>query len=284
MATKQGVLIIAAVILLVSAVTHAKTEHHQLTSSILKDAGEQAERGLSVYVPDVASISDEGYPVLYLFHGYTGTNETFLGGGYPDFGELEGEIYIDQVVTELIESGEIEPMIVVFPHVKRANPLYDVYTPYVTEEIIPFVEANYPAIPKREARAIAGHSIGGSDAIQIALRRSDLFNLVGAYSPYFLYPVDETMFGAYDKSQYPLKFWLYAGENDDFNKIPPETHAMVDLLNVQGLPCTSTFDDSDHWDMIGARIRESIVFFSRYLSSSSTAVTPRSWGYLKNTR
>jgi hypothetical protein len=37
---------------------------------------------------------------------------------------------------------------------------------------------------------------------------------------------------------------------------------MADLLEAQGLPVVSTFDDSNHWDMIGSMISESIVYFS----------------------
>ncbi|MBT4498502.1 MAG: hypothetical protein HOC74_12305 [Gemmatimonadetes bacterium] len=261
--------------------SYAGLEHHQLQSKFLSDAGETDKRELSIYVPDVPPRSAEGYPVFYLFHGYTGTNRTFIGAGYPNFGELIDSIHVDQMMDELIGAGTIEPIMVVFPNVNRQNSLYDAYTGYVTEEIISFVDANFSTIATREARSIAGHSVGGSDSIQMGLRRPDLFSLIVAYSPYFLYSVDESLLSGYDPSTYPLDFWIYAGEKDDFPKIPPETHDMVELLKTHGVPCISTFDDNDHWDMIGAMISESIVHFSSQLSESRTAISITTWGELK---
>ena len=260
----------ALALLIAASSSFAAVEHHLLESESLAAIGEPSERELSVYVPDVPPKSGENYPVFYLFHGFSGTNRTFLGAGYPDFGEL-GElidsIHMDQVMDELIASEAVDPMIVVFPHVKRANLsnlFYEAYTAYVTEEIISFIDANYPTIPSRDARAIAGHSVGGSDSIYMGLARPDLFSLIVAYSPYFLYEVDGRLLADHDQSVFSLKFWLYAGENDGFDKIPPETHTMADLLEAHGLTVVSTFDDSDHWDMIGSMISESIVYFSGF--------------------
>jgi hypothetical protein len=49
---------------------------------------------------------------------------------------------------------------------------------------------------------------------------------------------------------------------DHNGEIPLDTHTMADLLEAQGLPVVSTFDDRNHWDMIGSMISESIVYFS----------------------
>lgn len=266
----------AFVLLITTSTSLARLEHHFLKSEVLSAIGEPSERELSVYVPDTPPKSGEDYPVFYLLHGYTGTNRTFLGAGYPIYKELIGAIHIDQVMDELIAVGAVDPMIVVFPHVRRVDPLYEEYTAYVTEEIVPFIDAHYPTLASREARAIAGHSVGGSDSIYMGLARPDLFSFIVAYSPYFQYAVDDVLVAHHRQSAFPLRFWLYAGEKDGFHKIPPETHAMVELLESHGYPCVSIFDKSNHWDRIGDRISESIVYFSSVLRATTAG-----WGQVK---
>ena len=51
------------------------------------------------------------------------------------------------------------------------------------EALIPEVEARYPAMPARWARAIGGISRGGVWALEIALRHPEAFASVGGHSP-----------------------------------------------------------------------------------------------------
>ena len=46
------------------------------------------------------------------------------------------------------------------------------------QDVIPFVEKTYPVSNKREHRAIAGLSMGGIQAINLALWHPDLFSQV----------------------------------------------------------------------------------------------------------
>jgi enterochelin esterase-like enzyme len=52
----------------------------------------------------------------------------------------------------------------------------------VTDELIPFVEREYPASPRREDRVTAGYSNGASWALAAAEQRPDLFGNVLAMS------------------------------------------------------------------------------------------------------
>lgn len=56
------------------------------------------------------------------------------------------------------------------------------YMRYVTDEVMPFVDANYPASRRREDRITAGYSNGGSWALAAAEMRPDLFGNVIAMS------------------------------------------------------------------------------------------------------
>ncbi len=80
-----------------------RVEHHLIHSKILAEAGEIADRELSIYLPGGYAGSDRKYPVLYLLHGYSGTKRTFLGEGYPEFGELIDKIHVNLILDSLIK-------------------------------------------------------------------------------------------------------------------------------------------------------------------------------------
>lgn len=60
------------------------------------------------------------------------------------------------------------------------------FATYLTDEVVPFVEGNYPT---NGQRALQGKSSGGYGAIVNALRRPDLFHAVAAHSPDALFEV-----------------------------------------------------------------------------------------------
>ena len=140
-------------------------EHHKIKSDILAEAKQVSERELSVYLPPEYYESGLSYPVLYLIHGWTGDNRTFLGKGYPSLGGLIGDIYINEVMDNIISNGRAKPMIVVLPNFNRSTAaVIPNYETYLTKEIIPFIDETYRTLPIRESRIIAGHSVGGNDA------------------------------------------------------------------------------------------------------------------------
>ncbi len=49
-------------------------------------------------------------------------------------------------------------------------------------DVIPLVEATYPAKKEASARAFAGLSMGGHHALTVALKNSDTFSYIGAFS------------------------------------------------------------------------------------------------------
>ncbi|MEC5143296.1 alpha/beta hydrolase-fold protein [Chitinophaga sp. 212800010-3] len=59
--------------------------------------------------------------------------------------------------------------------------LAEVYTRFVTEELLPFLEAQYPSL-YRQLKAFAGFSLGGLSALDIAWHHPDIFQLAGVFS------------------------------------------------------------------------------------------------------
>lgn len=164
--------------------------------------GDPTEQRLSVYLPSGYSESpDKRYPVLYLLHGFTGTNRTWLidpdssinepavdprDGGYQQAGFLESER-----LDALIAAGTIPELIIVAPNGRNAykhsfyinSPVTGNWEDYVVEDVVSFVDANYRTLPTASSRGIAGHSGGANGALFIAMRHSDVFGSVYAMAP-----------------------------------------------------------------------------------------------------
>jgi enterochelin esterase-like enzyme len=187
-----------------------RVENHVITSKVLADAGLPDTKELSIYLPEEYDTSGLVYPVLYLLHGSTGTNRSFLGAGYPGF---SFDVRVDTIMDKLIASGSIRPFIVALPtyhgDFPSSNPIhYD----YIAKEVIPFVDSTYRTHPQREARAISGHSRGGYISNRFAFLYPDRVSLVGSYAGGFTMGLDPI--NAHPQQRYPLRFWLYSGTND----------------------------------------------------------------------
>ena len=75
-------------------------------------------------------------------------------------------------------------MIIVMPYGNvRPRPMAD-FTTDVVNDIIPFIEANYPVVKDSKGRAIAGFSVGGGQTLNIGLTNPDKFAYVCSYAPY----------------------------------------------------------------------------------------------------
>lgn len=101
------------------------------------------------------------YPTLYLLHGYGGNRESWIKH------------------TELKELVDPLGLIVVMPESGRRWLINDHrnnrYEDYLLEEVVPFAEETLGSRRDRQARGIAGFSMGGATALIHALRHPDVF-------------------------------------------------------------------------------------------------------------
>lgn len=106
---------------------------------------------------------------VYLLHGG--------GGGFRDWTN-----YSD--VAKYAEQG----LILVMPeghssyYANAAERPQDRYEDYIVKDLMEDVESKFPAIGRREGRAIAGVSMGGFGAINLALHHPELFAFAGGIS------------------------------------------------------------------------------------------------------
>jgi putative tributyrin esterase len=130
------------------------------SSSILKK-----KLGMNVILPDTGT---GPFHTFYLLHGLSDDYTTWLR-----------RTRIEWYVRNL-------PLIVVMPDGFRGwytdNEHGPAYGRYIGEEVVDFVERNFPARADRAARHIGGLSMGGYGAIRTALRYPDVFSSANSHS------------------------------------------------------------------------------------------------------
>lgn len=150
-------------------VPHGKVSYRYYQSKTLGTT-----RTMLVYTPPGFDPNGKTkYPVLYLIHGGSDTEETWTKVGRANL-----------IADNLIAEKKAKPMIIVMPYGNvRPNPMED-FTKDVINDVIPFVEANYPVMRDSKARAIAGFSVGGGQTLNIGLTNIDKFAYVCSYAPF----------------------------------------------------------------------------------------------------
>jgi len=123
----------------------------------------------TVYLPSDYYTSSRSYPVLYLLHGYT-DNET----SWIQFGE------VNTIADKLIAAGKCPPMIIVMPdggltwYINNFNKSVRYEDAFFTE-FIPGIEGTYRIRAEKEFRAIGGNSMGGYGSLLYVLKHPDMF-------------------------------------------------------------------------------------------------------------
>ena len=159
-------------------IRHGKVDSVQYFSKTVGN-----NRKLLIYTPPGYN-KHKKYPVLFLLHGIGGDEkEWFHYGAAPD-----------AILDNLLAQGKVVPMIVVFPNgraqpddrpignVYAAAPAFEKFGKDLLNDIIPFVEANYPVRKDSKGRALAGFSMGGGQTFNFGLTNPDTFAWIGAFS------------------------------------------------------------------------------------------------------
>jgi enterochelin esterase-like enzyme len=139
-------------------------ENQKMPSAIFK-----VDINYAVLLPEDYNESKTDYPVVYLLHGF-GTNEK---SWYTD-GNIK--YFID------LYKSEIVPMIYVMPigyNTYWANKYTGNY-PYmdmITNELVPFIDAQFRTKRDKSARAVMGYSMGGYGALILPALNPNIFSI-----------------------------------------------------------------------------------------------------------
>lgn len=189
-----------------------------------------------IYIPPGFSKAKK-YPVLYLLHGIGGDEKEWLRGGQPQV-----------ILDNLYAAKKIEDMIVVMPNGRAmkddraignimASDKVQAFADFekdLIDDLIPFIEKNYPVRNNRENRAIAGLSMGGGQSLNFGLGNLDLFAWIGGFSsapntkpPQELIPNPEDA-----KSKLKL-LWISCGDKDGLIPFSKRTHDYLVEKNIE---------------------------------------------------
>lgn len=124
-----------------------------------------------VIMPDVAAPA-AGWPVVYLLHGY--------GGDYGNWIKR---------VPALKQHADNFQVMIVCPDGGYSSWYLDSpadpamrYETYIAREVPAYIDAHFPTIKDRKARAITGLSMGGHGGLLLAFRNAKIFGACGSMS------------------------------------------------------------------------------------------------------
>lgn len=142
---------------------------YEETGYVLERRDEAITKECNVYLPYNYS-ENKKYPVIYILHGLTDNEDTWLSRGNPSPAVL---------LDNLIASGIIEPCIAVFPNGNSSSSYLDrswgnqagyyFFANELTNDLIPFIESEYSVKTNRNSRTICGFSMGGMQTINVGL-------------------------------------------------------------------------------------------------------------------
>ena len=263
----------------------------------------------TVYLPNGYDASGATrYPTLYLLHGRGDSQAAWQ----QEAGALD----------ELIAAGEIAPMIVVMPdapwsdrgnyyvdsHYTGAPAAAAVETGF-TADLVDHIDASFPTVDDRAARAVGGYSMGGAGALRFATVHQDTFSAGIVLSPAVYVPstpADSSTreFGAYgvgaalyDEARYqqlnypaafaafdpalPVHLFIAVGDDEWANPLPHDAIHDLDYeaatlytqaKRVPGITAEMRIYDGGHdWGVWDAGFREGIRDLAGYLQTTPPA-------------
>lgn len=201
---------------------------------------ELGSRPVVVYTPPgYDKNTSTSYPVLFLLHGTTDTEETWTKVGRANV-----------ILDNLIAQGKAKPMIIVMPY-GRAYPVISKHSGSLRnwdnlqefkkdffDNLIPFVEENYRVKKDKDSRAIAGFSGGGGTTLYFGLNNHDKFGWICGFAPGMLKEeFDRNNAGAFSNPSVTNKnlklFWIGVGKEDMLYPVVTEYMTVLDEKKIK---------------------------------------------------
>ena len=202
----------------VADVPHGEVHHHFYKSAVVGD-----QRDFYVYTPaGYEARGKQSYPVLYLLHGFSDDASGWTAVGRANV-----------ILDNLIAQGKAKQMLVVmtlgygapeilkggfgaFRNTELRDRNFAKFSEALLKEVMPRVESEYAVSKERNARAIAGLSMGGSESLLTGLNNVDKFAWIGAFSSGGIPDEFDKDFPGLDaKANQELKLlWIACGTED----------------------------------------------------------------------
>ncbi|WP_276365475.1 esterase [Chryseolinea sp. H1M3-3] len=225
-------------------VPHGTLAYRYYTSPVL------GIRPVVVYTPPgYEKDTKTKYPVLYLLHGTTDTEETWTKVGRANV-----------ILDNLISQSKSKPMIIVMPY-GRAYPVISkssgslrnwenlqAFSKDFLDNLLPFIEQNYRVKTDKDSRAVAGFSGGGGETLYLGLNHPELFGWVCGFAPGMLKEeFDRNNAVAFANPQLTNKqlklFWIGVGKDDGLYPVISE---YLKVLDEKGIKHETLISDGGH--------------------------------------
>ena len=154
--------------------------HGNVQKILFHSPSTNAERVAYVYTPaEYNTNTKKKYPVLYLQHGWGEDETAWSNQGHANL-----------IMDNLIAEGQIKPFIIVMTY-GMTNEVrwgrmgefdWTAFQKVLMDELVPYVDANFRTIAKRDSRAMAGLSMGGMETHMATLARPQVFGYWGLFS------------------------------------------------------------------------------------------------------
>ncbi|MCA4897568.1 MAG: alpha/beta hydrolase [Bacteroidota bacterium] len=225
---------------------------------------------VEILLPENFESSEQKYPLLILNDGQD--NEA---------------VRVKETIERLTQAGEVSDIVIAGitagdrlqeygvsakADYKKRGTRAKAYTQYVVTELLPYLIYKYPIAAEAEQHAIAGYSMGGLSAMDIAWNHSDVFTKIGvfsgslwwrkrdAHSVFYSDHRDRIMHQHIRRSKMRpgLKFWFQTGTEDEAsdrnnNGIIDSIDDTLDLIAELTLKGYRPFKDIHYYEMQGGR-------------------------------
>ena len=169
----------------------------KVVTATFESAALGVKKDVVVYLPANYETSDKRYPVFYYLHGLGGEETNWTSGGKLDktadalgleaivvMPDGDDGFYVDSPKQVDYDACMKDGAGLFFPQRSRRETCIRAskYETYITKDLVGWVDATYRTIASRDGRAIAGLSMGGFGALQLAMRHPDLFVAAASHS------------------------------------------------------------------------------------------------------
>jgi enterochelin esterase-like enzyme len=215
------------------------------------------EGSFTVYLPPGYASTTRHYPVLYLLHGYHQPATAFLQMGLQeDLDRLIVHHAIPPMIAVMIQGGHGPDN---WRNLGRAR-----YEDYVLE-VQGLIDRMLPTVAARGARAIAGDSMGGYGAMNVALGNPYRFAVVESWLGFFNNLDGELRADRPIISHLGLRAFLYGAESDTIAD-PSENPTFAAALRAAGASARSAVYPGEHnIETLQAHLESMLRFAGRAL-------------------
>lgn len=259
----------------------------EVTARAMKSAALNADFRYTIYLPDGYDNGRLRYPVLYLLHGNSGNENEWLVSGQ-----------VQPTVDGLIQSGKVQPFIIVMPGGGSSwwvDGNKDKAETALLKELVPHIDASFRTIASREGRMIAGLSAGGYGTVNAVFKYPEMFIASAALSPAIYAPTPPahssamrvapfqkdgkfdqaswerlnypTYWEAYKAKKIVVPMYINSGDHDTFSIAYHAAGLFQKLFEYQPKQVEFRVIDGDHeWAVWRSTIGDAVQYMTRYAS------------------